>query len=82
MQRGLSPEKYESDIDSDLSGYNRNPIGGVAKSRGLAATDAPTLIDGDRAASPQINFIKRMRDLVDDPKDFGSCVDPVELMRH
>jgi len=33
-------------------------------------------------ASPQTIFIRNMRDLVDDPEDFGSCVDPVELLSH
>jgi hypothetical protein len=33
-------------------------------------------------ASPQTIFIRNMRDLADDPEDFGSCVDPVELVSH
>jgi len=30
----------------------------------------------------QTIFIRNLRDFADDPEDFGSCVDPVELLSH
>jgi hypothetical protein len=33
-------------------------------------------------AWPQTIFIRKTRNLADDPEDFGSCVDPVELLSH
>ena len=60
-----------------MAGGETQSIGrGDLRSNGLECAYFPQLRLG------QTVFIRNLRDFADDPEDFGSCVDPIELLSH